>query len=141
MDSTAYRKAYFADPPPDARYVFEGFFGVSLFLQAYKEAVAYYSHVLGDPDYVEGDNTRGWKIGSSWLTLLLAQEGSPKNAKIALLMDSPAEADRLQQAFINAGGSGEAPFDELMYESLRLCVVSDPFGTAILIVARLSDAQ
>jgi hypothetical protein len=51
------------------------------------------------------------------------------------MMNSPAEAEKLHQAFLTAGGEGDAPSDELMYTSLRFCPVQDPFGTNILIVA------
>jgi hypothetical protein len=52
-------------------------------------------------------------------------------------MKTPAEAERLQAAFIKAGGSGEPPSDELMYEPIRFCAVQDPFGTSILVVSDL----
>ena len=138
MDYAAYQKAYFVNPPPEPRFACSGVFGVALFFEPYEEALAFYSRVLGPPAYVEGDNTRGWLVGGSWLTLFPAQEGNPSNAEITLVMDSPAEAERLQRAFIDAGGTGEEPFDDLMYEPLRLCPVGDPFGTAFLIVARVA---
>ena len=137
MDLTAYRKAYFVDPPPEPRFSYEGMFGFALFFEQYEEAVELYSQVLGPPAYVEGENTRGWPIGGAWLTLFPDREGNPSNAEVTLAMASPAEADRLQKAFIDAGGTGEEPFDDLMYEPLRLCPVVDPFGSRILIVARL----
>jgi hypothetical protein len=53
-------------------------------------------------------------------------------------MQTPAEAERLQAAFIKAGASGKAPSDQMMYEPIRFCPVQDPFGTSILIVSALA---
>jgi hypothetical protein len=44
-------------------------------------------------------------------------------------------ADRLQAAFIAAGGAGPEPTDTLMYEPVRYCPVRDPFGTDLLIIS------
>ena len=49
-------------------------------------------------------------------------------------MGSPEEAERLQRAFLDAGGDGPAPSDELMYEPIRFCPVRDPLGTELLII-------
>jgi hypothetical protein len=136
MDFESYQEAYFVKPPPEPRYKFGGLFGVTLFMEQYEEALAFYSRVLGLPAYVEGDSTRGWRIGDFWLTLLPAAEGNPRNAEIQLAMDTQEDADDLYEAFIEAGGEGEEPTDVLMYEPVRLYPVSDPFGTNILIVAR-----
>jgi uncharacterized glyoxalase superfamily protein PhnB len=139
MEYDAYRAEFFVDPPPDPRFSFSGVYGISLFFEQCEEALAYYSRVLGPPTYVEGENTHGWPIAGSWLTLFPAREGNPRNAEFTLLMSSPAEADRLQQAFIDAGGSAEGSFDDLMYEPFHICPVVDPFGTNILIVARIEE--
>ena len=58
MDPDAYRRAYFADPPPEPRFAFTGAFGVTLYVQDFAEAVAYYAAALGPPAYVERDGTR-----------------------------------------------------------------------------------
>ena len=137
MDYAAYRMAYFTDPAPKPRFAYSGVFDVALYFESYDEALAFYSRVLGPPAYVEGENTHGWRIGGSWLTLFPAKQGHPNNVEITLVMASPAEAERLQQAFVEAGGAGEEPFDDVMYEPLRFCPVIDPFGTKLLIVARL----
>ena len=52
-------------------------------------------------------------------------------------MKTPKEAERLQAAFIEAGGTGPGPSDQLIYEPIRSCPVRDPFGTDILIAAPL----
>jgi hypothetical protein len=137
MDYESYKKAYFTDPPPEPKFDFIGLHGVALYFSEYEAAVAYYSRVLGPPVYVEGEGTRGWRVGNIWLTLFPSKSGSPQNAEIHFLMSSPEEAERLQKAFIEAGGKGEAPSDQLMYEPIRYCSVQDPFGTNILIVSRL----
>lgn len=104
MDYRAYREAFFTDPAPGQRRDFEGAFGFTMFFDDYEEAVAFYSQVLSSPTYVEGENTRGWKLGDIWLTLLRAVEGNPRNAEIQLAMSSEEDSGRLQKAFL--GGTG-----------------------------------
>lgn len=139
MDYESYRQAYFVQPQPKQKFAFRGLHGVALFFKEYESAVDYYTHVLGPPAYVEGAFTRGWLLGDTWLTLFPSKTGSPTNAELHLNMKTPAEAERLQAAFIEAGGSGEPPTDALMYEPLRFCSVQDPFGTQILIVSQLAQ--
>lgn len=137
LDFEAYREAFYADPQPESRFAFEGLRGVALYFDRYDEAVAFYTEVLGPPNYVEGSATRGWLLGDSWLTLFAAKVGVPANAETQIRMSSPAEADRLHAAFLAAGAAGEAPTDELMYEPIRFAALTDPFGTEILVYARL----
>lgn len=137
LDYDAYRKANFVDPQPEPRFAFDGLGGVALYFDRYGEAVSFYTEVLGPPNYVEGSATRGWLLGDSWLTLFAAKEGVPVNAEMQIRMSSPAEGDRLHAAFLAAGATGETPTDELMYEPIRFCSVTDPFGTEILIYAPL----
>lgn len=137
MDYEAYRKAYYTDPQPQPRYRFIGFTGVALFFEEFDSAVEYYMQVLGSPDYVEGHGTRGWRIGSGWLTLLQGKSGVPTNVEVILNMETPEQAEQLQRAFIEAGGAGPAPSDQLMYEPVRSCPVRDPFGTDLLIISKL----
>jgi hypothetical protein len=137
MDYQEYRKAYFADPKPEPRYRFGGSFGVTLYFEEFDAAVEYYRQVLGPPAYVEGEGTRGWPIGPGWLTLLRAKSGNPRNVEVTFRLDKPEEAERLQRAFIEAGGEGPPPSDQLMYEPVRSCPVRDPFGTDILVVSSL----
>lgn len=136
MDFEAYRNAFFTDPAPVSKHNFADVFGITLFFEEYEEAIAYYSSVLGQPGYVEGENTRGWKLGNIWLTLLKAADGNPRNAEIQMMMDEEEEASRLQDAFSEAGGDIEEPVDVLMYEPVKIYPISDPFGTAILLVVR-----
>jgi hypothetical protein len=141
MNYQEYRNAYFADPMPEPRYRFSGAFGVTLYFAEYAAAVAYYRQVLGPPAYLEGEGTRGWPIGSGWLTLLRGRSGNPRNVEVTFRMERPEEAERLQRAFIEAGGEGPAPTDELMYEPVRSCPVRDPFGTELLIVSPLARGR
>jgi hypothetical protein len=90
---------------------------------------------LEPPAYVEGKGTRGWQIGSGWLTLLQGKAGNPQNVEITLQVETSEEAEKLQQAFIAAGGKGSAPSDEYMYVPIRSCPVRDLFGTEILIIS------
>lgn len=139
MDFDAYRKAFFADPLPEPRYQFTGSFSVALYFEEYEDAVAYYEAVLGPPGYIEGESTRGWQIGAGWLTLLRGKSGSPTNVEVAFELETPDEAEALQNAFLAAGGRGQAPSNQLMYKPIRSCPVADPFGTEILVIAPLSE--
>jgi catechol 2,3-dioxygenase-like lactoylglutathione lyase family enzyme len=136
VDYEEYRRAFFTDPAPQPRFRFASTGGAVMFIEDYEAAVAFYQEVLGQPAYAEGAGTRGWQIGDSWLTLFPAGDGGPRNTEIGLLMETPAEADRLQAAFIAAGATGPEPSDQLMYEPIRSCPVTDPFGTRLLIYAR-----
>lgn len=137
MDYKSYREKYFAEPAPETRFKFRGIYGTALYFSDYEAAVAYYSEVLGPPAYIEGAGTRGWRLGNTWLTLLKGKSGHPSNVELNIVMETPEEAERLQAAFLKAGGSGEPPSDQLMYEPVRFCPVQDPFGTDVLIICPL----
>jgi len=137
MDYEKYRNAYFVDPKPAPRFRLNGSFGVTLYFEEFDSAVDYYQQVLGPPAYVEGKCTRGWPIGPGWLTLLQGKSGNPRNVEVTLQVETPEEAERLHRAFIEAGGKGPAPSDQLMYEPIRFCPVRDPFGTELLIISPL----
>jgi hypothetical protein len=141
MDPEAYRRAFFADPPPELRFTFSGAFGTTLYFEAFDAAVAFYAAALGPPAYVEGDGTRGWPIGAGWLTLLRGGHGNPRNVELTLEVATADEAERLQAAFVAAGGRGSPPADRLMYRPVRTCPVADPFGTELMIVgpARIGE--
>ena len=66
MDFDSYRKTYFIDPAPDPRFSFADSFGVTIYFESFEAAIAYYEQVLGPPGYVEGEGTRGWRIGTGW---------------------------------------------------------------------------
>ena len=53
-------------------------------------------------------------------------------------MATPEQAEALQRAFIEAGGVGPSPSDELMYEPIRYCAVTDPFGVSLLVISPLN---
>ena len=140
MDYATYRHAYFSDPPPEPRFDLRGVAGATLYFSDYGEAVEFYTGVLGKPAYAEGSGTRGWKVGETWLTLLAGGDGAPRNVEVPIVASTPAEAERLQRAFIDAGATGPHPADQLMYEPIRSCPVVDPFGTHLLVYAPLSGA-
>jgi hypothetical protein len=141
MNYKEYYHAYFVDPRPEPRYRFSGSFGVTLYFEEFDAAVSYYRQVLGPPAYIEGEGTRGWSIGSGWLTLLRGKSGNPRNVEVTLQVETPEEAERLQRAFIEAGGEGPAPSDELMYDPIRFCPARDPFGTEMLIISPLTGGE
>jgi hypothetical protein len=133
MDYQEYHNKYFVDPAPHPKFEFAGLYGTTLYFQDYDQATQYYERVLGPPAYVEGSGTKGWRVGDTWLTLLQGENGNPQNVEIAIVMHSSQEAERLQRAFVAAGGTASPPTDELMYVPIRMCPVIDPFGTPILI--------
>lgn len=141
MDYHEYRKAHFVQPPPQNRFQFVGSFGTTLYYQDYQQATAFFEDVLGPPSYVEGEFTRGWSIGSGWLTLLRGKCGNPQNVEITLELVNVEEAEALQQAFIAAGAKGQPPTDQLMYRPVRTCPVVDPYGLEIMIIAPLEQDQ
>ncbi|MEM7335676.1 MAG: hypothetical protein AAF490_26595 [Chloroflexota bacterium] len=137
MDYETYQKRFFVSPQPEQRFQFEGIMGITLFFAEYENAVGYYTAVLGPPAYVEGTGTRGWQLGNTWLTLLKGEAQQHSNVEIQIIMQTPTEAERLQKAFIDAGGSGAEPTNELMYYPVRYCPLTDPFGTDILVYAMI----
>lgn len=141
MDYDEYRDAYFTHPPPEPRFHLTGSFGATLYFEDFAEASAFYERVLGPPVYVEGDGTKGWQVGSGWLTLLRGTQGNPQNVEITLELQTAIEAEALQREFIAAGARGPAPSDQLMYRPVRACPVIDPFGMEIMIIGPLTDAR
>jgi uncharacterized glyoxalase superfamily protein PhnB len=137
MDYQEYKDKYFVKPQPEPKFDYVGLNGIALFFKDYPAALEYYTQVLGPPVYVEGEFTTGWRIGNSWLTLFPSKDGSPKNVEVSFVMNTPAEAERLQRAFIEAGGTGTDPSNELMYAPVCMCPVTDPFGTQIIVICWL----
>jgi catechol 2,3-dioxygenase-like lactoylglutathione lyase family enzyme len=115
MDQDENRAADRSKPGSGPRFRFRAAGGPVLYFADFEAAVAFYTEVLGEPGYPEGGGTRGWSIGDSFLTLLRGGDGSPRNTEIGLVTEMPGEADRLQEAFIAAGGAGPAPCDQVMY--------------------------
>jgi len=139
MDFDAYHMAYFVQPAPQPRFRFTGAFGASVFYEDFAAAIAFYERVLGPPAYVEGAGTRSWQISSGWLTLLQGEHGNPQNVEITFELETPAQAEALQKAFIAAGASGAEPSDQLMYRPVRYCPVTDPFGLMVMIISPLAE--
>lgn len=138
MDYENYKANYFTSPPPEPKFDFIGIKETAIYFEEYEPVVAFYIEVLGPPAYVEGKYTHSWTLGGSRLTFLKGKNGGPQNVEIVIYMTSPKEAERLQAVFIEAGGKGEPPSDQLMHEPIRYCFVQDPFGTSFLIVSPLS---
>ena len=136
MDYEEYKKKYFVDPQPDPKFKFSGILGTALFYKEYQAALDFYSKVLGPPAYIEGEYTRSWILGETWLTLFPSKTGNPTNIEVPFWVETPDEVDRLYQSFIDAGASGEPPIDTLMGEPVRMCVLTDPFGVSISVVSK-----
>lgn len=139
MDFEEYRKKYFVDPQPAPRFKFSGILGTALYYQDYQAALDFYSTVLGPPAYIEGDNTHSWILGGTWLTLFPSKAGNPTNIEVPFHVETSNEVDRLYQAFIDAGAKGEEPINTLMGEPVRMCVLTDPFGVSISVVAKREE--
>jgi len=135
MDFDEYRRNYFAHPAPTPPFEVAGLRGVTLYVREFERAVAFYEKVLGPAAYVEGGNTRGWRLGDGWLTLLRDRLADSRYVEVTLRTPTSAEADRLREAFMAAGGNATEPTDTIHYEPVRLSHVTDPFGTRWLIVA------
>ena len=138
MDYDTYRAEYFVDPAPEHRFDVMTR-GTTLFYEDYEQAVAFYTEVLGPPGYVEGEGTKSWILGETWFTLLEGSDGNPTNIEVPFVAATPDEADRLQAAFIAAGGNGPEPTNTLMGAPVRYCPVTDPLGVELLVYSRLED--
>lgn len=134
MDFEEYRARYYADPPPEERFPFAGVRGATLYYQDYPAALAFFRQVLGEPVYVEGAYTHGWRIGESWLTVFPAKQGSPANLEVPIYLQRTEAVDALYAAFIEAGATGDPPLDTLMYVPVRMTVVTDPLGVMFTLV-------
>jgi uncharacterized glyoxalase superfamily protein PhnB len=139
MNFDEYKRTYFVEPPPKQRFQFRSSFGTAVYYEDFEEAIAFYEKVLGPPVYVEGDGTRGWPVGSGWLTILKGSQGNPQNVEITLEVESAVQAEALQADFVRAGARGETPSDQLMYRPIRSCPVVDPFGLHIMVIAPLTN--
>ena len=137
MNYEEYRKKYFQDPVPPERFELHGVLGATLYYGDYPAALAFITQIFGEPVYQEGEFTRGWRLGRSWLTVFPAKRGNPSNADIPVYLSSAEELDRLYAAFIEAGASGDPPEDTLMYEPVRMAILTDPFGVDWNLVAPL----
>jgi uncharacterized glyoxalase superfamily protein PhnB len=137
MDFEEYRREYYLDPAPEQRYQFRGINGTTLFYQEYAQALAFFRQVFGEPAYVEGEFTHGWRIGGSWLTVFPSKEGNPGNIEVPIYLEVSEDVDRLYAAFIAAGAQGEPPENTLMYRPVRMTVVTDPFGVMFTLVCEL----
>ena len=112
---------------------------VSLYFQALADAVNFYTRIFGPPESVDQkQETYGWRMGSTWLTLLpsrapgLDPQSNPRNTEFAVQVSAAEEVDQLYEALINAGARAcMPPADTAMYEPMRFCCVDDPFGVRI----------
>jgi uncharacterized glyoxalase superfamily protein PhnB len=138
MDYKSYRKQNFVDPPPEQRFAFSGLYGATLYYQDYQAALDFYSKVFGQPQYKEGENTHGWQIGETYLTLFPSKEGNPRNLEVGFYVQTREEVLRLYEAFLSAGAKAvQPPEDNLMYGPVNLAFLNDPFGVSIMLACWL----
>jgi uncharacterized glyoxalase superfamily protein PhnB len=111
---------------------------VSLYIKDFQAALAFYSQVFGPPEDVDEQRAiYGWRMGSTWLTVLPSKAGpdqasNPRNAEFAIQVADVAEVDLLHRALIEAGAKVcMSPADTTMYEPMRFSCVDDPFGVRI----------
>lgn len=139
MDYASYKKKYFVSPAPPQREGLQAMQGLSLYVQPYADAIAFYSGLFGAPQYIEGDSVHGWQLGEAWFTLFPSKAGNPRNVDIGLFMDSREKVDELFAEFVSAGAKGEAPIDTLMYEPVYVAFLRDPFSLDWSIIYRLAQ--
>ena len=111
---------------------------VSLYIKDLQPAIAFYRQVFGPPESVDEQKAiYGWRMGSTWLTLLPSKAGvdpdsNPRNAEFAIQVAVAVDVDLLHRALIEAGAQPcMAPADTTMYEPMRFACVDDPFGVRI----------
>ena len=109
----------------------------TLYYEEFDPALKFYETVLGPVGYAEGDRTRGWQVGRGWLTILRGKKGNPQNMELMFELKEVEEVEVLYKAFVEAGARGEAPSDQLMYNPVSYCLVTDPFGVDLVIFSRL----
>jgi uncharacterized glyoxalase superfamily protein PhnB len=105
-----------------------------LYYEDYAAALDFYTRVFGPPNYKEGENTHGWRMGESWLTLFPSKNGSPTNIEVPFYLPTREAVDTLFTALIAAGAQGEPPAETLMYRPVYMAIVTDPFGVMINVV-------
>jgi hypothetical protein len=137
VDYEEYRRKFFRDPAPRERFFTHGVIGVTLYYEDYAPALSFITKVFGEPVYKEGNTTHGWRLGSSWLTVFPAKSGNPTNVEVPIYLKSVEELDKLHAAFIAAGAKGEDPQNTLMFEPVRMAILTDPFGVTWDLVAQL----
>ena len=138
MDYETYRTQNFVDPQPEPRFDVFGIRGATLYYEDYSAAVDFYTAVFGPPGYVEGEFTRGWRVGDTWLTLFPAESDGPENAEVPIYCPTRSAVDALYTALVEAGATGAPPEDTLMYLPVYMAIVTDPFGVTIDIVCELA---
>ncbi len=127
------------------RFEIVGLDYVSMYVQDYEAALAWYTRLFGEPVGTM-DRIRGWKLGSTYLTLLDASRGThpgsnPRNAEYGIRVASPGAVDRLYDALLDAGATScMAPEDGEMYEPMRFAAVDDPFGMRIDVFCPIGSA-
>jgi uncharacterized glyoxalase superfamily protein PhnB len=121
---------------------------VSLYVNDFEAAIAFYTRLFGQPESVNSNETTyGWRMGSTWLTVFTGKAGpqpnnNPRNTEFAIQVAEPGEVDLLYQALVEAGArSFMAPEDTTMYEPMRFCCVDDPFGVRIDVYCPLAGHQ
>jgi catechol 2,3-dioxygenase-like lactoylglutathione lyase family enzyme len=134
MDFEEYKRKFFVSPAPDQQFQIVGLKGAAIYVSDYAKALDFYTKLFGSPQYSEGDSTRGWKIGASWLSLFPSEKDDPRNVEITLALETKSEVDRLYKAFISLGAKGEPPEETLMYSPVYLAFVVDPIGLAWILV-------
>ena len=122
-----------------SKYDIVGLNYVTVYIQDFETAVAFYTNIFGTPETNAPDGAAlyGWKMGSTWFTVFPDKEGThpnsnPRNSEFAIQVGSPAEVDRLHADLVAAGAKNIwTPEDTEMYEPMRFSCVDDPFGVRI----------
>jgi catechol 2,3-dioxygenase-like lactoylglutathione lyase family enzyme len=110
---------------------------VSLYVEEFEKAVAFWTALFGPPEFKEQETTLGWKMGATYLTLFPAAHGTvpgsnPRNAEFAIRVEAPGQVDALLEAMVEQGAKVVmGAQDTWMYEKMRYGCVDDPFGVRI----------
>ncbi len=116
----------------NARFQIVGVNYVDIAAVDHQRALRFYTDVFGPPEYEEGPEVHGWRLGRTWLTIFPAADGVTSNVGFSIEVKTPQEALRLSKAFVRAGGTAAKPRLTWMYERMRYCQVTDAVGTRLL---------
>lgn len=109
---------------------------VTLYIESYDAAVAFYTRVFGEPACKQVP-FNGWAMGETWMTVFPSKEGNapgknPRNMEFAIRVKSPEQVDVLHARLVDCGAKNAwAPEDTEMYDRMRFACVDDPFGVRI----------
>lgn len=143
MDNAGTGKRGTEDPNGDRGFEVAGLAYVTLYIEDYEKAVAYYTGVFGEPDCKQAQ-FMGWAMGDTWLTVFPSKTGNapgknPRNMEFAVRVKAREQVDVLHARLVELGGVDKwTPEDTEMYDKMRFACVDDPFGVRIDVYCPIS---